>query len=70
MIFAPFTRKDNHARPVTFAAGLLPKEDASSFSWLFQKFVDCMGSTASLIITDQDLGMKKVIKCVLVGTRH
>lgn len=70
MIFAPFTGMDNHGRPVNFAAGLLSNEDAASFSWLFNKFVDCMGAPPSLIITDQDLGMKAAIERVLVGTRH
>lgn len=70
MIFAPFTGKDNHGRPVTFAAGLLSGEDADSFSWLFRKFIECMGYAPRLIITDQDLGMKAAIERVLVGTRH
>ncbi|XP_057770749.1 protein FAR1-RELATED SEQUENCE 5-like [Salvia miltiorrhiza] len=33
MIFAPFTGKDNHGGCVTFAAGLLSREDVSSYSW-------------------------------------
>ncbi|XP_042032380.1 protein FAR1-RELATED SEQUENCE 5-like [Salvia splendens] len=70
MIFAPFTGKDNHGRPVTFAAGLLSKEIANSFSWLFNQFVKCMGVALKLIVTDQDLGMKVAIEEVLVNTRH
>ncbi|XP_057770849.1 protein FAR1-RELATED SEQUENCE 5-like [Salvia miltiorrhiza] len=34
MIFAPFTGKDNHGGCVTFAAGLLNREDVSSYSWI------------------------------------
>lgn len=68
MIFAPFTGVNNHGRFVTFGAGLLSGEDAASFSWLFEKVVLCMGTAPSLIITDQDLGMKVAIKQVLVET--
>ncbi|XP_042016182.1 protein FAR1-RELATED SEQUENCE 5-like [Salvia splendens] len=70
MIFAPFTGKDNHGRPVAFGAGLLSKENADSFTWLFERFVKCMGSAPKLIITDQDLGMKVAVERVLVDTRH
>ncbi|XP_042043616.1 protein FAR1-RELATED SEQUENCE 5-like [Salvia splendens] len=70
MIFAPFTCKDKHGRRVTFAAGLLSKENANSFSWLFNQFVRCMSVAPKLIVTDQDLGMKVVVEEVLVNTRH
>ncbi|XP_047948992.1 protein FAR1-RELATED SEQUENCE 5-like [Salvia hispanica] len=70
MIFAPFTGKDNHVRPVSFGAGLLSKENADSFSWLFERFVKYMGFAPKLSITDQDLGMKVVVERVLVDTRH
>ncbi|XP_042065425.1 protein FAR1-RELATED SEQUENCE 5-like [Salvia splendens] len=62
--------KDNHGRPVAFGAGLLSKENADSFTWLFERFVKCMGSEPKLIITDQDLGMKVAVERVLVDTRH
>ncbi|XP_042036907.1 protein FAR1-RELATED SEQUENCE 5-like [Salvia splendens] len=70
MIFAPFTGKDNHGRPVTFAVGLLSKENVNSFSWLFNQFVKCMVVAPKLIVTDQDLRMKVAIEEVLVNTRH
>ncbi|XP_042041249.1 protein FAR1-RELATED SEQUENCE 5-like [Salvia splendens] len=70
MIFAPFTGKDNHGSHVTFVARLLSKENANSFSWLFNQFVKCMGVAPKLIVTDQDLGMKVVVEEVLVNTRH
>ncbi|XP_042033095.1 protein FAR1-RELATED SEQUENCE 5-like [Salvia splendens] len=69
-VFAPFTGKDNQGRPVTFGAGLLSKENALSFEWLFEKFVKCMGAAPKLIITDQDLGMKVAVDSVLVDIRH
>ncbi|XP_047963848.1 protein FAR1-RELATED SEQUENCE 5-like [Salvia hispanica] len=70
MIFASFTGKDNHARPVTFAAGLLCKEDVDSFSWLLSCFVRCMGASPKLITIDQDSDMKVAVERVLVNTRH
>ncbi|XP_042064184.1 protein FAR1-RELATED SEQUENCE 5-like [Salvia splendens] len=70
MIFCPFTGKDNHGRPVTFAAGLLCNEKTGAFGWLFRQFVDCMGIAPKMIVTDQDNGMKSTIEEVLVGTRH
>ncbi|XP_047966051.1 protein FAR1-RELATED SEQUENCE 5-like [Salvia hispanica] len=70
MIFAPFTGKDNHGRPVTFAAGLVSNEKTGAFEWLFRHFVQCMGFAPKMIVTDQDLGMRSAIEEILVGTRH
>ena len=70
MIFAPFTGKDNHSRPVTFGVGLLSSEGKESYSWLFVCFVRCMGVAPKLIITDQDWGIKLAVQQVLLQTRH
>ncbi|XP_042023088.1 protein FAR-RED IMPAIRED RESPONSE 1-like [Salvia splendens] len=70
MIFTLFTGKDNHGRPVTFAAGLVHNEKIGAFAWLFKHFVECMGVAPKMIVTDQDLGMRSAIEEVLVGTRH
>ncbi|XP_042056280.1 protein FAR1-RELATED SEQUENCE 5-like [Salvia splendens] len=70
MIFCPFTGKDNHGRPVTFAAGLVSNEKTGAFGWLFRHFVECMGIAPKMIVTDQDNGMRSAIEEVLVGTRH
>ncbi|XP_047965367.1 protein FAR1-RELATED SEQUENCE 5-like [Salvia hispanica] len=70
MIFAPFTGKDNHGRPVTFAAGLVSNEKTGAFAWLFRHFVQSMGVAPKMIVTDQDLGMRSAIEEILVGTRH
>ncbi|XP_042059459.1 protein FAR1-RELATED SEQUENCE 5-like [Salvia splendens] len=64
MIFAPFTGKYNHGKPITFAAALLANEGTESFSWVLEKFVKCMGSTPKLIITDQDPAMRGAIEQV------
>ncbi|XP_042023158.1 protein FAR1-RELATED SEQUENCE 5-like [Salvia splendens] len=58
MIFTPFTGNDNYGRPVTFAAGLVCNEKTGAFGWLFRHFVECMGITSKMIVTDQDNGMR------------
>ncbi|XP_047978393.1 protein FAR1-RELATED SEQUENCE 5-like [Salvia hispanica] len=70
MIFCPFTGKDNHGRPVTFAAGLVSNEKTGAFAWLFKHFIECMGVAPKMIVIDQDLGMRSAIEEILVGTRH
>ena len=70
MIFTPFTGKDNHGRPVTFAVGLVSNEKTGTFAWLFKHFVQCTGVAPKMIVTDQDLGMRSAIQEILVGTRH
>ncbi|XP_074297405.1 protein FAR1-RELATED SEQUENCE 5-like [Silene latifolia] len=58
MVFCPFTGVDNHKRCVTFAGGLLRKEDGESFTWLFENFVKAMGDCyPTTIITDQCKGI-------------
>ncbi|XP_042019027.1 protein FAR1-RELATED SEQUENCE 5-like [Salvia splendens] len=70
MIFTHFTGKDNHCKPMTFAAGLVCSEKTWAFAWWFRHFVECMGVAPKMIVTDQDLGMRSAIEEVLVGTRH
>ncbi|XP_042056142.1 protein FAR1-RELATED SEQUENCE 5-like [Salvia splendens] len=70
MIFTPFTGKDNHRRPVTFAAEVVCNEKTGAFAWLFKHFVECMGVAPKMTVTNQDLGMRSTIEEVLVGTRH
>ncbi|KAH6807922.1 hypothetical protein C2S51_029030 [Perilla frutescens var. frutescens] len=70
IFFAPFTGKDNHEKLVTFCVALISGEDAESYSWVLQKFKYYMGGSPSLIITDQDLGLKVVVRQVFPDTRH
>ena len=63
MVFAPFTRLDNHRLCVTFGAAFLGDEKAESFKWLFDKFLDAMGGRIPVcLITNQDPAMKVAIK--------
>ncbi|KAL3627322.1 hypothetical protein CASFOL_028685 [Castilleja foliolosa] len=70
LIFAPFTGIDNHGKIITFAAGLLSKEDTESYSWIFEKFKHCMGRCPTMIITDQDPTMRSAVELVLKDTMH
>ncbi|KAH6831579.1 hypothetical protein C2S53_018995 [Perilla frutescens var. hirtella] len=70
MIFAPFTGKDNHGKCVCFGASLLSDEDNESYSWVFEKFLKCMGNSPGMIITDQDPEMKVAIEQSFPDSRH
>ncbi|XP_042012115.1 protein FAR1-RELATED SEQUENCE 5-like [Salvia splendens] len=69
MIFTPFTGKDNHGRPVTFAAELVCSEKTGAFPWLFRHFVECMGVAPKMIVTDRDLGMRSAIEEILLASK-
>ncbi|KAH6800338.1 hypothetical protein C2S52_000802 [Perilla frutescens var. hirtella] len=62
MIFAPFTGKDNHGKCVCFGTSLLSGEDNESYSWVFEKFLKCMGNSPGMIITDQDPALKIAVE--------
>ncbi|KAK9749692.1 hypothetical protein RND81_02G144000 [Saponaria officinalis] len=49
MVFTPFTGVDNHKRCVTFAAGMIAKENAESFTWLFENYVKAMGGDTEFL---------------------
>ncbi|CAH9054178.1 unnamed protein product [Cuscuta epithymum] len=70
MVFAPFTGVDNHKKCITFAVGLLSKEDVESYVWLFRCFLNAMGREPKCIITDQDPSMKIAIPQVFTNTCH
>ncbi|VFQ74279.1 unnamed protein product [Cuscuta campestris] len=62
MIFAPFTGLDNHRKCITFAAGLINKENDESYAWLFRCFLNAMGNAPKCIITDQDPSLRGAVK--------
>nr|KAJ0220947.1 hypothetical protein LSAT_V11C200051800 [Lactuca sativa] len=61
MVFVPFNCIDNHKKCVTFATGLLSKEDGVSYEWLKQP---------QLVISDQDPALKKAIDNVFPLSHH
>ncbi|XP_019180274.1 PREDICTED: protein FAR1-RELATED SEQUENCE 5-like [Ipomoea nil] len=70
LVFVPFTGVDNHKRCITFAGGLIAKEDIESYEWLLTKFKDAMEYTPRCTITDQDPALKVVIPQTMPTTRH
>lgn len=70
MVFVPFTGVDNHKKSVTFAAGLLSKEDIESYKWIFQCFLEAMQRQPICIITDQCPSLKQAIPTVFTTARH
>ncbi|XP_031120798.1 protein FAR1-RELATED SEQUENCE 5-like [Ipomoea triloba] len=70
LVFVPFTGVDNHKRCVTFAAGLLTKEDIDSYTWLLDNFKAAMGNPPLYIVTDQDPAMRTAIPKVFNECRH
>jgi len=71
MPFAPFVGVNHHGHSILLGCGLLSTEDTSTFTWLFQCWLRCMGNRApNGIITYQCKAMKNVIDVVFPNTRH
>ncbi|XP_019160898.1 PREDICTED: protein FAR1-RELATED SEQUENCE 5-like [Ipomoea nil] len=70
LVFVPFTGVDNHKRCVTFAVGLLTKEDVESYEWLLKRFKTAMGKSPTCVVTDQDPAMQIAVAQVWPESRH
>jgi len=71
MPFGSFIGVNHHGHSILLGCGLLSVEDASTFTWLFQCCLRCMGNRApDDIITDQCKAMKNVIVVVFPNTKH
>ena len=71
MSFAPFVGVNHHGHSILLECGLLSAKDASTFTWLFQCWLRCMGNRApDGIITNQCKVMKNAITVVFPNTRH
>ncbi|XP_019195847.1 PREDICTED: protein FAR1-RELATED SEQUENCE 5-like [Ipomoea nil] len=70
LVFVPFTGVDHHKKSVTFAAGLIAKEDVDSYTWLLEHFKKAMGKVPACTVTDQDPAMRVAISRVFDTTRH
>ncbi|XP_074314352.1 protein FAR1-RELATED SEQUENCE 5-like [Silene latifolia] len=62
MSFTPFVGVNHHGSTVVLASVLISHEDAASFTWVFRRWLDCMGRPPSVIITDQCRGIGLVVK--------
>ena len=70
MIFVPFTGVNNHWKNVTFAAGLIAKENYKNFKWLLNSFKEVMGRVPYYAITDQCPAIKKALRLHWDSAKH
>lgn len=70
MVFVPFTDVNNHWKIVTFAAGLLAKENYKNFKWLINAMKTAMGRVPSCVITDQCPAIKKALAKHWPSAKH
>src|SRR3954470_9713972 len=70
LVFGPFTGVDNHKKCVTFAAGLLSKEDIEHYVWLFEAFLEAIGRELVVVIIDQCPSMLQAIPKVFCNAKH
>ncbi|XP_022020183.1 protein FAR1-RELATED SEQUENCE 5-like [Helianthus annuus] len=62
------TYKSN--KNVTFGGALLCSETAGSYQWLLRCFVNAFGNEPKVVVTDQDVAMKRAINDVLSRSRN
>ncbi|CAI9293503.1 unnamed protein product [Lactuca saligna] len=70
MVFVPFTRIDNHKKCVTFDVVLLSREYGTSYSWLLRAFLKTLKKQLTLVLTDQDPTLNKVVNEVFPMSPH
>lgn len=71
MPFAPIVGINNHGKTIIFGCALLENQTADTFRWLLSTFLEAMGGKRpSIVITDQDIAMKKAIEEVLPEVIH
>ncbi|XP_020253880.1 protein FAR1-RELATED SEQUENCE 5-like [Asparagus officinalis] len=70
LVFVPFVGVNHHCQSVFLGCGFIPNEEAKSFVWLFNKWIEAMGHPPSGMITDQCLGICKAIETVFPEIRH
>jgi len=71
MSFALFIDVNHHGQSILLGCGLLSSENTSTFTWLFQCWLRCMGNRApDGIITNQCKAMKNAIVVIFPNTTH
>lgn len=68
--FANFVGVNHHGQSILLGCALLSREDAETFEWLFDRWIDCMGHAPAAMLTDQDAAMKKAMETTMPFTRH
>ncbi|XP_050217593.1 protein FAR1-RELATED SEQUENCE 5-like [Mercurialis annua] len=62
---------NHHRQPIIFACALLENERTSSYSWLLNELLNCMGNKQpTSIVTDGDLAMRSAVQHVLPNAVH
>ncbi|XP_074305488.1 protein FAR1-RELATED SEQUENCE 8-like [Silene latifolia] len=70
MPFTPFIGVNHHGITVVLASALISHEDVISFTWVFKRWLDCMGRAPSVIIADQCRGIGKAVNDVFPNMPH
>ncbi|GJR26820.1 FAR1-related sequence 5-like protein [Tanacetum coccineum] len=70
MVFMPFTAIDNHMRFVTVGSGLLKKERAKAYGWLFRDFKKAFVRALNIVVTDQDGAMRLAVAAEFPESKH
>ena len=65
-----FTTTNEDGRTALLAVSLVKREDARSFSWVFEKFKESFATAPDVLVTDGDLAMAVAAKAVFPGSRH
>ncbi|GKD81955.1 FAR1-related sequence 5-like protein, partial [Tanacetum coccineum] len=61
---------DNHRRCVTVGSGLLKKEKAEAYGWLFKAFRKAFVRAPNIVVTDQDGAMRLAIAVEFLESKH
>nr|GEV65233.1 protein FAR1-related sequence 5-like [Tanacetum cinerariifolium] len=70
MKFVPFIGIDNQGKCVTLGSRMLLHEDTKSYTWLLNAFITASSHEPTMIVTDQDRAMKRVIETVFKKAKH
>nr|GEW60925.1 hypothetical protein [Tanacetum cinerariifolium] len=70
MKFVPFIGIDNHRKCATLGSEMLLHEDTKSYTWLLNAFMTAFSHEPTMIVTDQDGAMKRVIEAVFKKAKH
>jgi hypothetical protein len=70
LIFATFCGVNHHKKIIIFANALLMNESKQFFAWLFNTFLEAVGTHPFSIVTDQDPSITAAIASCFPNTVH
>ncbi|XP_031101913.1 protein FAR1-RELATED SEQUENCE 5-like [Ipomoea triloba] len=65
-----YVRMDNHKKSVTFAVGLIAKEDIDSYVWLLDNLKQAMGHEPTYVVTNQDPSLRVAVLRFFTSAQH